>query len=222
MAPHPSKDKRAFQLPAGVSFEKQRLCGAWAYVFRHRTLGELGRILLQALDDRRCHLSYEVVGDPADPMTAQRLAIFKPLGLELARRMEMALGAAESAGEVEPPPRPSQAQEVIESKLIPCERCRAVVAMLIFAPLATDTGRFEDYARKMYPQYTRLNVPAWVIGPALGAGPLIERPADALKVWPAREPIERLRPAQLNAHVDQLARGHCGPRVDVKPAAPRG
>jgi hypothetical protein len=53
--------------------------------------------------------------------------------------------------------------------------------MLSFAPVATD-GRFEDYARKMYPQYTRLNAPAWIIGPAFGAGPLIERPADALKV----------------------------------------
>jgi hypothetical protein len=62
----------------------------------------------------------------------------------------------------------------------------------------------------MYPQYTRLNVPTWIIGPALGAGPLIERPADVLKVWPAREPIERLRPAQLNARVDRLATGHCG------------
>jgi SEC-C motif len=42
---------------------------------------------------------------------------------------------------------------VIESKIIPCERCGTVVAMLIFAPNATDPGRFEDYARKMYPQY---------------------------------------------------------------------
>ena len=70
-------------------------------------------------------------------------------------------------------------------------------------------GRFEDYARKMYPQYTRLNAPAWIVGPALGAGPLMERPADVLKVWPARGPIERLRPAQLNARVDRLATGHC-------------
>jgi hypothetical protein len=84
-----------------------------------------------------------------------------------------------------------------------------VVARLIFAPVATDPGCIEDYARKMYLKYTRLNAPAWIIGPALGAGPLIERPADVLKVWPAREPIERLRPAQLNARVNRLAKGHC-------------
>jgi hypothetical protein len=210
MALPPSKGKTAFQLPPDVSFEKQRLRNAWAYVFRHRVLGELGRILLQELSDGRCHISCEVVGDPADPMTARRAAIFKPLGLELTRQMGMAMGtAAEGAGEVQPPPRPAQAKEVIESKIIPCERCGAAVAMLIFAPAARDAGRFEDYARKMYPQYSRLNVPAWIIGPALGAGPLMERPADALKVWPAREPIERLRPAQFNARVDQLATQHC-------------
>jgi hypothetical protein len=38
---------------------------------RHRVLGELGRILLQELDDARCHVSCEVVGDPSDPMTTQ-------------------------------------------------------------------------------------------------------------------------------------------------------
>ena len=207
----------AFQLPADVSFEKHRLCGACAYVFWHRALGELGRILLQELQDGRCHISCEVVGDPADPMTARRMAIFKPLGLELTRQMEMAMGTgAEGTGEVEPP-RPPQAQEVIESKLISCERCGAVVAMLMFAPVATDPGRFEDYARKMYAQYSRLNVPTWIVGPALGAGPLMERPADVFKVWLAREPIERLRPAQLNARLDQLATGHCGLQAGVKP-----
>jgi hypothetical protein len=87
--------------------------------------------------------------------------------------------------------------------------------MLIFAPVATDAGRFGGYARKMYPQYARLNVPAWIIGPALGAGPLMERPADALKVWPAREPIERLRPAQLNARLNLLSTGHCGLQAGV-------
>jgi hypothetical protein len=55
--------KTGFQLPPDVSFEKQRLSNAWAYVFRHRLLGEIGRILLQELDDGRCHISCEVVGD---------------------------------------------------------------------------------------------------------------------------------------------------------------
>jgi len=83
-----------------------------------------------------------------------RTAIFKPLGLELSRQMEAAFGTTpKEAGSVDPPTRVPEAKEVIESKIIPCERCGAVAAMLIFAPMATDPGRFEDYARKMYPQY---------------------------------------------------------------------
>jgi hypothetical protein len=143
-------------------------------------------------------------------MTAQRTAIFKPLGLELTRQMESAFGTTpEDPGPVDPPPHPPEAKEVIESKIIPCERCGAVAAMLIFAPKATDSGRFEDYARKMYPQYNRLNVPTWIIGPALGEGPLIDRPADMLKVWPTREPIQRLPPAQFNPLLYELATTHC-------------
>jgi hypothetical protein len=93
-------------------------------VFRHRLLGEIGRILLQELDDGRCHISCEVVGDPSDPMTTQRAAIFKPLGLELTRQMEAAMGRTpDDAGSVDLPPRPPEPKEVIESKLIPCERC---------------------------------------------------------------------------------------------------
>jgi hypothetical protein len=53
------KRKTGFQLPPDVSFEKQRVSGAWAYVFRHRVLGELRRIFLQELDDGRCHISCE-------------------------------------------------------------------------------------------------------------------------------------------------------------------
>jgi hypothetical protein len=152
-----------------------------------------------------------VVGDPADPKTAERAEIFKPIGLELSRRMEGATGGrTEDAGWAEPPPRPPEPKEVVESKLIPCQRCGVMVAMLIFAPGATDPGSFEDYARKTYPQYTHLNLPTWIIGPALGGGPLMDRPADMLKVWPAREPMFRQRPAEFNAMLDRLVSGHCG------------
>jgi hypothetical protein len=57
----------------------------------------------------------------------------------------------------------------------------------------------------MYPQYNCLNVSTWIIGPALGEGLLIDRPADVLKVWPTREPIQRLPPAQFSPLLDQLA-----------------
>ena len=73
-------------------------------------------------------------------MTTQRAAIFKPLGLELTRQMEAVMGRTRGdVGSVDLPP-PPESKEVIESKLIPCERCGTVVAMLIFAPNATDAG----------------------------------------------------------------------------------
>ncbi len=77
-------------MPPDVSFNKQPLRYGWAYVFRHRSLGELGRVVLEETDDGRTRLSFEVVGDPNDPMTAERAAIFQPLGMELARQMEAA------------------------------------------------------------------------------------------------------------------------------------
>ena len=90
-----------------------------------------------------------------------------------------------------------------------CEHCGASVAMLIFAAGATDTARFEDYARLMYPEYTRLNLPTWIIGPSLGGGPLEDRPADILQVWPERAAMERMPPDAFNAHLDVLAKNHC-------------
>jgi hypothetical protein len=59
----------------------------------------LGRILLQHLPEGRgTHLSYEVAGDPEDPRTAQRRAIFEPLGLEIARYMEESPGPTPALG----------------------------------------------------------------------------------------------------------------------------
>jgi hypothetical protein len=133
-----------------VSFSKQSWRNGWAYVLRHRTLGLLGRVLLQGTTDGRgCMVSCEVVGDPADPMTAERAAVFKPTGLEVADKMAATTGPLPPGRVAETPPRPPESLEVIESKHLQCERCGAFVAVRIFAPDATDLGRFEDYARKM-------------------------------------------------------------------------
>ena len=91
-----------------------------------------------------------------------------------------------------------------------CERCDAGVALLIFAPEATVAGHFEDYARKMYAEYTRLNLPTWIIGPALGGGPLMDKPTEILQVWPERGGIALLLPAQFNPVIEELATKHCG------------
>src|SRR3954468_15967071 len=204
-----SRDEGRFELPPEVSFAKERLADGWAYVFRHRSLGLLGRILLQDTGDGRSRVTCELAGDPADPMTARRAEVFKPLGLELARRIESQMGTVPGALAAPPPPQPPPSREVVESQVIPCDRCKRIVAMLIFAPEATDPGRFEDCARKLFPEFSRVNVPTWVIGPSLGEGPPEDRSADILKVWPIRAPVERLRPAEFNSIIERLANGHC-------------
>ena len=196
-------------LPPEITFEKRALPeGGWSYDFRHRALGALGRILLQGLPGGRgTHVSCEVAGDPADPRTAERRAIFGPLGMEIARQMERATGSYTDLRPVVPPAPPVPPTEAVESKLTQCRSCNAFVAMLVFAPGATDAGRFEDYARLMYPEYSRRGLPTWIIGPALGPAP--EDPAGILQVWPTRKPLQRLTPGQFNPRLSRLAARHC-------------
>jgi hypothetical protein len=196
------------RLPPEITFAKRVLPdGSWSYEFRHRTLGTLRRILLRDLPEGRgTHLSYEVAGDPADPRTAQRRAIFERPGLEIARHMEQIAGPYPGPRPAAPP-RPVEPAHGVAGELMPCRKCGAFVAMLIFAQDATEAGRFEDYARLMYSEYVRHNLPTWIIGPALGPGP--EDPADILKVWPTRRPLQRLTPRQFNPRLDRLAARHC-------------
>lgn len=197
------------RLPPEITFNKRVLPeGGWCYDFRHRTLGALGRILLQDLPGGRgTHISCEVTGDPADPRTAERRAVFEPLGLEISRQMEQATGSVTGTGPVAKPAPPKEPAGVVESKLMQCQTCNAFVAMLVFAPGATDAGRFEDYARMMYPEYARHGLPTWIIGPALGPGP--DDPAGILQVWPVRKPLQRLTPGQFNPRLARLAERHC-------------
>jgi hypothetical protein len=119
------------RLPPEITFEKRVLSeSSGSYEFRHRTLGVLGRILLRDLPEGRgTHLSYEVAGDPADPRTAQRRAIFEPLGLEIARSMEEIAGPYPDPRPVAPP-RSVEAAHGVEGRLMQCHSCGAFVAML--------------------------------------------------------------------------------------------
>ncbi|MEO6351500.1 MAG: hypothetical protein ABIO64_00235 [Burkholderiaceae bacterium] len=52
-------------------------------------------------------------------------------------------------------------------------------------------------------------MPTYIIGPELGGGPMAHRPANILKVWPQRGPMECLRPDELNPHIIGFATQHC-------------
>ncbi len=158
-----------FSLPPDVSCHKQQRSDCWAYVFRHKTLGELGRIVLKGLPQGHCHVSSEVAGDLDDPMTKVRKDLFAPLSDQVTEVLESTLGRGK-LGDYKTPARPKPPEEIVECKYMPCERCGATAALLIFADDATDPGQFEDYARKMYHEYKRRDVPTWIIGPPIGVG----------------------------------------------------
>jgi hypothetical protein len=198
-----------FQLPPGVSYTKGPLADGMAYVFRHHEPGLLGRLVLREIAAGNSHISLELAGDPTDPMTEKRAAIFQPPGLDLANRLEARTGGRGTMQGFTPPSPSPPSHEVVESKMMQCERCDAGVALLIFADRATDHGGLEDYARKMYAQVKQVNLPTYVIGPPVGDEPLPERPADILKIWPEREPLRRLRPDEFNPILEALARAHC-------------
>ncbi len=201
--------QRGLKLPPDVYVRKERLSGTWVYVFRHTQLGDLGRIVLQGRPDGRTYVTCEVAGDADDPMTEKRAAIFKPLGTELARQLDIATGGTGEEQSVSPPPRPSASPKRVATKLMQCERCGANVALLIFADDATDRGGLEDYARLMYLKVMELNVPTWVIGPPIDSEPSPESPADILKIWPEHEAIRQLRPDEFNPIIAALATTHC-------------
>ena len=197
-----------FALPPEITVSKQQVDQQWVYSFRHEDLGGLGRIIVQGLPNGQCNLAVEVAGDPSDPMTETRLAILQPISEYITAAMESAFGAGDQAQVKTAPATPQGPTEVVESKLMPCDRCGDTAAMLIFAYDAVTNGDFEDYARKMYPKYSVLDVPTWIIGEPLGA-PGFETPSKILKVWPLRESIQEMTPNVFNAELDVVLARHC-------------
>ncbi len=195
-------------MPPGVSFRKEQLHGCEAYVFRHIKLGELGRIVVKELPNGHTYLSSEVAGDPDDPATETRKTIFAPLSKQITSIMESMLGIGSMEGTM-PPPSPQGNSETVATKLIPCDRCGSNVALLIFADDAVNTGSFEDYARKMYHLYSKLNVHTWIIGSPIGELAESLTPTKVMMVWPNREPIVTMTADELNANLDNLLDKHC-------------
>jgi hypothetical protein len=72
---HPNE---ALRLPPDISMAKEFLPNGAIYVFRHRTLGMLGRIRIQERATGGSHLVCEAAGDPDDPNTARRAAYKGP------------------------------------------------------------------------------------------------------------------------------------------------
>ena len=199
-----------FNLPDDISYYQEQLPNGVAFNFRHSRLGDLGRILFQDRADGQTQIVCEVVGEPDDPMTAQRAAIFEPIGKGLSARIDKALGGRSQTPDKEDPLTPEQPPvsiEKIASKLIPCERCGRPAALLIFADHAQDVGGLEDYARLMFAQINELDVPTWIIAPPQSLK--MDAAANILKVHPEREPVCQLTPDEFNIRLDRAIASHC-------------
>lgn len=195
-----------FRLPPNITVTRQLLPNGMAYVFRDFELGELGRLAVESTPTGETQIVSEVAGDASDPTTRQRLEVLDPICKELTRILESVQGGGRPAPL---PIRHPHPKGQVPCEEVRCEACGTMVAFLVFAPGATDDGRFEDYARQMYPHYARHNVPTYIIGPELGNGPMEHRPANIIKVWPQRGPMECLRPEEFNPRIIELTNRHC-------------
>ncbi len=192
-------------LPPGITFTKTKIDDQWVYTFRHKELDDIGRIRLKGTGNNTT-IDLDVIGDPNDPMTARRREIFEPIGMGIANQMESIVG--EGTEKPAPTPMPAQDKTRVKNQIMQCINCDAYVAMLIFADNALTPDRLEDYARMMYPNYSKMDLPTWIIGSPLTNS--MDAPAYFLKVWPEREPACLLKPDEFDPVICRLQDSHCG------------
>lgn len=154
------------KLPKGVTFKKELLQlhnhEVWGYTFKDETIGQLGRILFIPVGNET-QLSAEITGYPDDPLTQKRKEIFEPIVNEIMSRMTSTCGNGKS------PVQPYESPKTcVESRVFPCETCKKITSMLIFADNATTNGDLENYARMMHEKIEELKVPTWIVGDELG------------------------------------------------------
>jgi hypothetical protein len=206
----PAGSPLPFCLPSEVTVSRDSVSDGVAYVFRHRRLGLLGRLVATDYPGQQTLLNAEVAGDESDPMIAERRAILEPLIEQLEATMATRLG------QNLPPRLPATPVRVagptthrIPAQLLQCRRCNAAVGHLIFVEDASLT--LDDHARLMYQRIQDLRLPTWIIGPPPGPGEPTDQPAEILKVYPVREPPQRLSPEVFRALIDPLTDQHCQP-----------
>jgi hypothetical protein len=199
----------SFHLPPDVTVTRENVAAGVAYVFRHHQLGLLGRLIATDYPGEQTLLTAEVAGDAADPMTAERRAILEPMVEQLEACLMRQLGRDQpSRGRRQPTPvSQSEPTHRIPAQLLQCRRCHAAVGYLIFVEDPHLT--LEDYARLMYQRIQELRLPTWIIGPPPGPGEPPKQDAEILKVYPTREPPQRLSPEAFHVIIDPLTEQHC-------------
>lgn len=203
------KAREYFSLPPEVTSTKTQLSnGRFAYVFRHTTLGELGRLLIIPHSNGESRLVVEVSGEPDDPMTIKRQELLDPIASEMLKTMAMICGNGKGTPE---PYQVTEQKYEIGCEEIPCETCGALVALLVLSDADTAAG-LEDYARMMYAIIKEKNVPTWVIGleKEVKINGEYAGLALSMKLWPERGNVQELVSTEFNPLLDELIDNHCG------------
>ena len=203
------KARESFSLPPEITSTITQLSnGHFAYVFRHTTVGELGRLLIIPLSNGESQCAVEVSGEPDDPMTIKRQEILSPIASKMLETMAMICGSGK--GTPEPYRAPEQRYE-IGCEEIQCKSCGQLVALLVLSEADTVAG-LEDYARIMHATIKEKNVPTWVIGQEkeIKVNGEYAGLALSMKLWPERGNAQELLSTEFNPLLDKLIDTHCG------------
>lgn len=203
-----SPKNKSFKLPPDVIYHKKTLeNNGISYLFRHNEWGEIGRIEVISQGQQSQINTYVVVSDPQDPLGEMRTALFRMIALEFDAELERIHGKSTSIGPPTPDLNPKR--EIVASKLMICETCDAPVALLVFAPNAYTPSELEDYARMMYGNIRRTDLPTWVIGAEEEVLPEREGVALILKIWPDRQPAKKISSLIFEPMLGDLQNKHC-------------
>jgi len=78
----------AFQLPQDVTAQRMPISPtSFEYTFRHKELGELGKVLICATHKGGCHITHQLHGPADDASFPVRRAIFEPLAHAVAAHL---------------------------------------------------------------------------------------------------------------------------------------
>jgi hypothetical protein len=190
--------------------------GGFVIHLRHPEQGLLGRVAVSALGENHLFIEGHVAGHPDDPATKQRQAVLQPIIETLERALscagsDLARARALVEGLLTPGKVSHDVLRQIARRLCPCTHCGQPIAFLIFAEDADLT--LADYARMLFEVTNQYRLPTWIIR----SGPLALASADALKVYPQREPLRRMAPRAFEELIDGLSDAHCRRRSTQRP-----
>ena len=84
-------EQTSFKLPPDVSFRKEQSGLIISFVFSHKKLGPLGRIVVKPEGTNQTRINYELMEPKGFSSTQERLEIFLPIAKELMERIELGL-----------------------------------------------------------------------------------------------------------------------------------